>query len=410
VSNPGFLGAQDQRLIEVEAALAQHGTVTKAAKALGLSRSTFTHRLNTLQRYRDAPEGQRGAIDAAALDASTASHGWIKTDGDGNIIGHSTFWKAQAQSLEDVTEALREGLEAIAPGQYAAIPLERPDPLGALLVMDFADVHIGKLCVSTETGYEYSRDVAVTRMLQGTKALLRKASGHGIARVLVVLGNDILHIDTAKRQTTSGTPQDTDGSIHQMYQDAQRAYVAVIEACAADYHVDLIYCPSNHDWLMGWALANSIGIWFSQHPNVTVSPYNLSEEHRKYYRFGGNLIGLTHGDGAREADLYPLMMTEARSHVSACAHRYWYLHHYHHKIRKAQGVRPHDREKDHIGLTVVKSGVTTQEGDNVQIEYVRSPSPPDGWHNRNGYVNRQAVECFIHDPHDGQNARFTEWF
>ena len=132
--------------------------------------------------------------------------------------------------------------------------------------------------------------------------------------------------------------------------------------------------------------------------------------HRKYYRYEGNLIGLTHGDGAKEADLYALMMTEARSHVSDAQHRYWYLHHFHHKIRKAQGVRPHDREKDHIGLTVIKSGVTSQLGDNVQIEYVRSPSPPDSWHDRNGYVNRQAVECFIHDPHDGQDARFTHWF
>ena len=131
---------------------------------------------------------------------------------------------------------------------------------------------------------------------------------------------------------------------------------------------------------------------------------------RKYRLVGVTEFGCTHGDGAKEADLYPLMMTEARSHVSDCLHRYWYLHHLHHKIRKAQGVRPHDREKDHIGLTMIKNGMGAQEGDNVQIEYVRSASPPDGWHDRNGYVNRQAVECFIHDPADGQNARFTEWF
>lgn len=45
-----------------------------------------------------------------------------------------------------------------------------------------------------------------------------------------------------------------------------------------------------------------------------------------------------------------------------------------------------------------------------QIEYVRSPSAPDGWHDRNGYLNRQAVEAFVHSPHDGQKKRFTEWF
>jgi hypothetical protein len=48
--------------------------------------------------------------------------------------------------------------------------------------------------------------------------------------------------------------------------------------------------------------------------------------------------------------------------------------------------------------------------DNIQLEVVRSPSPPDGWHDRNGYVNMQAVEAFIHHPFEGQILRKTEWF
>jgi hypothetical protein len=348
----------------------------------------------------------------AGLSGVEARGGWIHNyetgeDGRKYKVG-TTRWAAPEIGSQELAQSLVENLAEITPGQYDVPPARSTS--GGLLIIDLADVHIGKLCVASETGYSYSRDVAVRRMIDGTQRLLRKSQGHGIARVLVVLGNDILHIDTPKRQTTSGTPQDTDGSLHQMYLDAQAAYIRVIELCAAEYSVDLIYCPSNHDWMMGWALANSIGIWFKNHPNVAATEYNLSQAHRKYYRYESNLIGLTHGDGAKEADLYALMMTEARSHVSDCTHRYWYIHHLHHKIRKAQGVRPHDREKDHIGLTTIKSGMGGQEGDNVQIEYVRSPSPPDSWHDRNGYVSRQAVECFIHDPFDGQNTRLTEWF
>jgi hypothetical protein len=383
-----------------------------AADSLGISDGGFSNRLKIAkERGFHLSEGMQESMAAASLDGMSIDGGWIITDADGNLIKRSTRYSQKASDDgESLMDALRDGLSDLEPGQYQKIPLARPAPAGGLLVVDLADVHIGKLSVRSETGVTYDRDIAVDRMLHGTKALLRKASGHGIARVLVVLGNDILHIDNPKGKTTSGTEQDTVGSLHQMYQDAQRAYIAVIEACAADHHVDLIYCPSNHDWMMGWALANSIGVWFRHHPNVAASEYNLSQAHRKYYRYERNLIGLTHGDGAKEADLYPLMMTEARSHVSDCVHRYWYLHHLHHKIRKAHGVRPHDREKDHIGLTVIKGGMGAQEGDNVQIEYVRSPSPPDAWHDRNGYVNRQAVECFIHDPHGGQYARFTEWF
>jgi hypothetical protein len=393
-------------------AVAQYGTCKAAADAMGLPYNTLNARLQKARKSGlHLSEGMRQSMHDAKLDGMAIDGGWIITNKDGEIIKRSTRYSAKVdEAVETLVEALQAGLADIVPGQYASAVAGLPVACGALLVVDLADVHIGKLTVQSETGYQYSRTAAVDRMLRGTQALLAKSRGHGVARVLFVLGNDILHVDTPKSQTTSGTPQDTHGSIHEMYRDAQAAYIAAIECCAAEYHVDLIYCPSNHDWLMGWALANAIGTWFRDHPNVHSSEYSLSESHRKYYRYEGNLIGLTHGDGAREADLYPLMMTEARSHVSEAQHRYWYLHHFHHKIRKAQGVRPHDREKDHIGLTVIKSGVASQVGDNVQIEYVRSPSPPDSWHDRNGYVNRQAVECFIHDPHEGQNARFTHWF
>ncbi len=389
-------------------AVKKHGSMRAAGKALGVDHSTISRAYNIAKRKMEldpAIAESMGAVGTGLIPALA----WAKTKNpDGT--SYSVLLKPPPEEVETLVEALQAGLADIVPGQYSSAVSGLPVARGALLVIDLADVHIGKLTVASETGYEYSRAAAVDRLLRGTQALLDKARGHGVARVLFVLGNDILHVDGPRRQTTSGTPQDTHGSIHEMYRDAQSAYIAAIECCASEYHVDLIYCPSNHDWLMGWALANAIGTWFRDHPNVHSSEYSLSESHRKYYRYEGNLIGLTHGDGAKEADLYPLMMTEARSHVSEAQHRYWYLHHFHHKIRKAQGVRPHDREKDHIGLTVIKSGVPSQVGDNVQIEYVRSPSPPDSWHDRNGYVNRQAVECFIHDPHEGQNARFTHWF
>lgn len=402
-----------ETMIEAIAVWRDHGnSIMDAANALGINRNTMDSRIQKAKRAGlHLSYGARSVVDEARLGYGEAKGGWVHNyDPEGKKTG-TTRWAVDDQNrAEAIMATLQAGIDECRVGQYADVPLARPDPSGGLLVVDLADVHIGKLCVRSETGYEYSREIAVSRMLQGTKALLRKSSGHGIARVLVVLGNDILHVDGPKKQTTSGTPQDTEGNIHQMYRDAQSAYIAVIEACAAEYPVDLIYCPSNHDWLMGWVLANSIGVWFKDHAGVSSSAYSLSESHRKYYRYQNNLIGLTHGDGAKEGDLYPLMMTEARAHVSDCTHKYWYLHHFHHKIRKAQGVLSHEREKDHIGMTAIKSGVASQEGDNVQIEYVRSPSPPDSWHDRKGYVNRQAVECFIHDPYDGQNTRFTEWF
>ncbi|TIX41103.1 MAG: hypothetical protein E5V40_11360 [Mesorhizobium sp.] len=279
-------------------------------------------------------------------------------------------------------------------------------------MIDLADVHFLKLAVRTETGHEYNREVARHRVVEGTKSLLRMAEPMGIGQILFVLGNDALHVDGPRSTTTSGTFQDSDGTIFQGFGDAAVAYNEAIGEAAKLANVDLLHCMSNHDWLMGWALSQTIAAPYRNLANsrIRATGYNLSERHRKYYRYESNLLGVTHGDGAKEEKLYGLMVHEAREHISSCQNLYWLLHHVHHKDRKTRGEVPFLREKDHNGMTALISGKPQFEGQHVNIEYVRSPSAPDGWHDRNGYVNRQAVECFLYHPQLGQRARFTEFF
>ena len=382
------------------------GNIAAAARELGEARTGVARKYKAALKYLNADDGIKAAMESVGMtDCGPLLGGWLK--GEHASLRFEMPKDGAGIALLDTIKGAIDDLKNIDVPRYEI----RPKPDGeCLLVIDLADVHVGKLCVETETGYTYSRDVAVHRMVEGTRELIRKASGMGIGRILFVLGNDILHVDNARSSTTSGTPQDTHGTIHQLYRDAFAGYVKCIELARLTAPVDLVFCPSNHDWLMGWCLAREVGAWFRNAQDVTATEYNLSELHRKYYRFESNLIGITHGDGAKEADLYPLMMTEARPHIADCTHRYWYVHHLHHKIRKQAGVTAHKREKDHIGMTMMHNAVRSVEGDNVQIEYVRSMSPPDGWHDRNGYVNRQAVECFVHHPHDGQDGRFTVWF
>lgn len=388
------------------------GSKAETARRIGVDPSNLSKMLLAAERAEAAQAQEPEGVTAAKESTGTtgrAKHGWrVVPRPDGGR--DSVFWAEPATGETDPADLIRAALADMMADAPRAFPPRPPPTGGNLLMLDLADVHIGKLCVLSETGHRYDRSIAVHRMREGARALLRKAAPMGIGQIALQVGNDELHVDNSRSTTTSGTYQDTDGSVRQMYSDAYAAFVAVIEACAEVAPVDLIHVPANHNWMLGWCLAQQLGAHFRLDPRVTATPYNLSERHRKYYRFERNLIGLSHGDGAKEADLYPLMMTEARPHIAECEHRYIYLHHLHHKIRKAQGVTPHKREKDHIGMTVMVSAPPSQEGDNVQIEHVRSPSPPDGWHDRNGYVNRQAVECFVHHPHNGQEARFTEWF
>jgi hypothetical protein len=250
-----------------------------------------------------------------------------------------------------------------------------------LLVIDPADIHIGKLCSAFEVGESYNNQIAVQRVLSGVNGILDKVSSLNIDKILFVIGNDVLHIDNPKRTTTSGTPQDTDGMWHSNFLIAKQLYVDIIEKliCVAD--VEVAFNPSNHDYTNGFFLAQLIETHFRNCENVK---FNCSISHRKYFVYGENLIGTTHGDGAKQSDLPMLMAHESTDWVN-CKHKYFYIHHYHHKI-----------SKDYMS---------------VCVEALRTPSGTDSWHHRNGYEHApKAVEGFVHHKKHGQIMRITNLF
>lgn len=386
-----------EKIEEARRLVAEHGGIRPASRASGLPYSTLYKRFHLDPAVADGMD----AVGANMIPSVV----WAKTK------DYSVMMRPSAPEFPAFLDHIKSTIDDLRHDMTAELPARFEPGDGKLLVLDPADVHIGKLCVESETGARYDTSIAEHRLIEGCRALIDKGVQNGCDKVLLVIGNDIAHIDKPGRTTTSGTPQDTDGSIFTIHRAAQAAYVKVVTlALERRLGVHVMFNPSNHDWVLGFTIAQFMRAWFRDHPNVDISEYGVSERHRKYLRFGRNLIGLTHGDGAKEADLAQIMMVEARQHIGDARHLYWYVHHYHHKMRKALGVRSQSREKDHTAMTVMRAGPGAMEGDNCQIEYVRSPSAPDGWHDRNGYIARQAVEAFVHCPHDGQTDRFTVWF
>jgi hypothetical protein len=257
-----------------------------------------------------------------------------------------------------------------------------------LLVINPADIHIGKLGVALETGDDYNTGIAYNRVLEGVTGLISKAKGFSIDRVLFCVGNDVLHIDNVYNTTTAGTPQDADGKWWQHFEVALKLYVKCVEILRQVAPVDVVHSMSNHDYQSGFHLAHSLKSWFRNTKDVT---FDISVAHRKYYKYGSNLIGLEHGDGAKMDKLPMLMANEKPQEWAETKYRYWYLHHLHHKVkhRWLDG-------KDFIGVTV---------------EYMRSPSGTDSWHSRKGFCGVQkAVEGFIHSKTSGQVARLVHYF
>ncbi len=283
-------------------------------------------------------------------------------------------------SYEEIRDELIEEMKEHAPVYPTIVRSDVVD--GHLLVIDPADVHIGKLTTAFETGEEYNSQIAVQRTLEGVDGILNNCKGFDIEKILFVGGNDILHIDTPKRTTTAGTPQDTSGMWYDNFMMAARLYQDVITKLSEVAPVHFVYNPSNHDYTNGFFLAQLIEAYFRNNKNITC---DVSISHRKYYVYGKNLIGTTHGDGAKMGDLGAIMAHESSKNWGECTRRYWYTHHLHHKV-----------SKDYIGVTV---------------EALRSPSASDSWHHRNGYIGvPKAIEGFIHHKEYGQVCRLTHLF
>lgn len=385
------------------------GSVTLAADELGIARTTLTGHLQMYEARQNRDPAIQDAMDAigTGMEPNLA---WIKTDKEGNTT-YSLQMKPKGEEEKSLSELVQDALGDYRPlDEKLFAPRINSGAQGEhLVIIDPADIHFGKLAKSTETGGEYSVEIARHRMIEGTRALLRGVEHLGVGRILFVLGNDILHTEDGKK-TTSGTPQDTDGSWFTAAKAAQQATYDAIGECAAVADVDLVHCTSNHDWRTGWLLSQAIAAGMSAHSRVRATNYNMSERHRKYYGFENNGFMVSHGDGIKEEQVAGCFLREAKPLVSQCQNLYVLFHHFHHKIKKRRGFDPVQTEKDHNSFTAIVTGQPKEEGQHIDIEYVRSPSAPDGWHDRNGYLNRQGVECFGYHPQDGQKLRITEWF
>ena len=257
-----------------------------------------------------------------------------------------------------------------------------------LLVINPADIHIGKYANHLETGDGYDVEIACMRVLEGLEGLIAKAQGFEVDRVLFCIGNDILHIDNVYNTTTAGTNQDVDGKWWEHFEVALALYVKCVEMLREIAPVDVIHSMSNHDYQSGFHLAHALKGWFRNDAEVG---FDISVAHRKYYKYGKNLIGLEHGDGAKMDNLPLLMAQEKPKMWSETKYRYWYLHHLHHKVKHKWRDA-----KDFIGVTV---------------EYMRSPSGTDSWHSRKGFTGvPKAVEGFLHEKESGQVARLVHYF
>lgn len=245
---------------------------------------------------------------------------------------------------------------------------------GFMLEIAIFDSHVGKLAHSAEVGVNYDLKIAKKIYLEALLDLIEKAKNYGIPeKILFIVGQDFINIDSSQMTTTAGTKQDVDGRYAKIVKEGRELLTTSIDILKEIAPVEVIVSAGNHDTNTMFHIGDSLECFYHNDENVNVDNQPIS---RKYVKYGKSLICLTHGDKVK-ADQIPLIMaTESVSDWASTKYKYCQCGHYHtESMKEIRGVK---------------------------IHYLSSISAPDLYHFDNGYVgNIRQAQAFIFDKENG---------
>jgi len=301
-------------------------------------------------------------------------------DADGHLVSRPLY-QIKAWLVRNVAViSARAEIDALIAAAKAAMPAlkaikRRPQPSsGLMLELNVADLHIGKLAWAPETGHHhYDSSIAEAEHDRAVETIMGRCGGYALDEILIVLGNDLLHVDNRANATTAGTAQDTDSRYYKVFLATRRMAQRMIERCRTLARVRVVLVPGNHDRDSVWHLGDSLACLYETCPGVTI---DNAPSQRKYVEHGRVMLMLTHGHKGKRDD-YPLLMATERSEMFGRT-RYREVH------------------TGHLHTTRV------QEFHGVRVRILPSLAGIDAWHAEEGFVgNVRAAEAFVWSADEG---------
>lgn len=252
--------------------------------------------------------------------------------GDGRIAAQWIKTREEHESTEELLERLFRELPSRVEAREGRI--EGPasiDDADVLAVYPMGDPHVGMLSWAPETGESFDLGKARELMCGAMSELVMR--GPRTRQALICNLGDFYHSDNAQNRTArSGHALDVDGRWPKVLQVGVEILVFMIDR-ALEHHerVRVINAIGNHDDHSAVFLSAFLGAYYRNEPRVEI---DQSPTARHYFRFGRNLVGVTHGHNQKIDELESIMAAERPVDWGETEHRFWYIGHLHHSIRK----------------------------------------------------------------------------
>lgn len=373
--DPKLIEFATARQLEYIAAITEHGSIRKAATALGMSKSAVADSMESLRKAAARQGYAQGHFVSGTAPGFNMGKVTVQRAADGSV---ERTWERQSPDQEAWQGMLRQFVTELCKEAKGRAPKVKPPTFtnaDLLTVYPIGDHHHGCYSDQAETGDGYDTATSVHRLESAFDHLVAMAPPSETA-LMINLG-DFMHGNDHTNLTEHGNQLDVDGRFGKALHSGAMALVrCVLKLLAKHDKVEVWNVRGNHDRDAALALAMAMSFYFHNEPRVTV---DIGLGLYKYHRFGKVLIGSHHGHGAKAQDL-PLIMAEDRKEDwGVTDHRVWHCGHIHHLTRK-----------DYVGVTV---------------ETHRTLAGTDAWHAGQGYRSKKDMNAIVYHRQHGEIQR-----
>lgn len=268
-------------------------------------------------------------------------------------------------------------------------PVKRRELLSGDAIMStvaIQDAHFGMKAFGAElTGVDYDLKIAERDYAAAAEHLLSFARLYNTERILLVVGNDMIHVDAPGADgrvggvTTKGTPQDTDTRLGKMFSAARRACVAAADMARLIAPVTIMVVPGNHARHSEYKLAEVLSAWYRLDPEVEVV-YASSD--KRFLAYGKNTVMLTHGEEVmRKRDNLPQIFADE------CPAELWVSSD--HRIGGYREILTGHLHKKLRGGYYPTGDIEESRG--IRVRGLSGLTATDGWHHEMGYRHQRAA-------------------
>ncbi len=331
-------------------------------------------------------------IDLNVFEASRiVTNKWevaMKMDGAGKTqeVKKSPLWQTKvfwrlktAPDLQAIKDAALQSLVDRQPvPDYT--PLETEGLIAEIII---ADHHIGKVAAN---GEEWGVEGAA-RAYRDAIEYFRGVMPGGVDRIILPTGNDFIHVDNLRGQTTKGTQVEAATDWFKMLVAGKELVVEAVQSLSDFGHIYVPFVCGNHDRNTTLALGEIVSAQFDGHPGVTVLN-GLND--RKYLCFDSVVIGWSHLENFSYKGAATNVLFDLRGIPGAAdaKHVYFRCGHLHKSSRAVAAVESDEMFK-------------------VEIEVCPTLCPADRWHEDNGYAsNHRRSTMFVYHPVHGLVAKY----